>query len=70
MLLVGRETSREALHLFRLMVDYLEDRETAMSRQLTPITEDEWLLISTLHEMLLQSVLSLECRRVLAKYII
>ena len=67
-ILVGRETLKEVRTLLKLMMDYLEEKEVVVARQLTPIAEEDWNLIEAIHELLLASVSSLECRRILAKY--
>lgn len=67
-LLVGRETLKDARVLLKLTMEYLEEKEAAVARQLTAISDEDWDMIKSIHELLLASVTSLECRRILAKY--
>ncbi len=67
-LLVGRDTVKEVHILLKSMIDHLEEKEAVLSRQSTPINEEDWDLVESLHQLFLASVPSLECRRLLAKY--
>ena len=67
-LLVGQEKLKEVRLLLKMMMEYLEEKETVVARQSTPVTEEDWKMIESIHELLLASVSSLECRRILAKY--
>lgn len=67
-ILIGRETVKEVRVLLKLMMDYLEEKEALVARQTTPISDEDWNIIEAIHELLLASVSSLECRRILAKY--
>lgn len=67
-ILIGRDTSKEIRTLLKIMMEYLEEKETIISRQLTTIAEDDWTLVESIHDLMLSSISSLECRRILAKY--
>lgn len=67
-ILVGKETLKEVRALLKLMMEYLEEKEAIIARQTTPISNEDWNIIESIHELLLASVSSLECRRLLAKY--
>lgn len=67
-LLVGKEMHRDVRTLLKFMTELLEEKEATFSRQLTPISDEEWSLVESLHSLLQASVPSLECRRLLAKY--
>ena len=65
--LVVCRARREILVLFKLMLEYLEEREAVLSRQLTLISDKDWNLIECIYQLLAVAVDSLECRRLLVK---
>ena len=67
-ILVGRETNKDVRVLLKLIVDFLETKEEILSRQSVPIVDEDWTVIESIHDLLLASVPSLECRRILSKY--
>ncbi|KAK4008958.1 uncharacterized protein LOC116923613 [Daphnia magna] len=67
-ILVGKETLKEVRVLLKLMMEYLEEKEAVIARQSMPVSDEDWNIIESIHELLLASVSSLECRRILAKY--
>lgn len=66
--LVTKEKGKEVQHLLKLMIEFLEEKESLIARQTTPIAKDDWTLIQSLHELLLISAPVLEFRRIIAKY--
>jgi len=67
-LLVGWDTVMEVHILLKSMIDHLEEEEAVLSRQSTLINKEDWDLVESLHQLLLVSVPSLVCRRLLAKF--
>lgn len=66
--LASDEKAKEVQQLLKLMIEFLEEKESLVARQTTPIANNDWILIKTLHELLLVSAPALEFRREIAKY--
>ena len=55
-------SGRDSISLFRLIVDYLEEKESNLNS-----TKIDWDLIQLIYDLFLVAVESLECRRILVK---
>ena len=67
-LLAVREPYKDAVRqLLKLMMDQMEEKESLVVRQLTPIDDDDWTLIETTYDLLVVAASSLEGRRLLVK---